>query len=131
MNKEHIDKLAWIYINDRKILVTRSKGKDVCYIPGGKREKGETDKQALIREIKEELSVDLIPESLRFSGIFKAQANGKPEGVIVQMTCYEGKFTGELKANAEIEDVVWFPRNGKNFSGRQDNLWLAKGKRQD
>lgn len=59
-----IDKIAWIYIQNRKILSTRSKGKDTFYLPGGKRETGESDVQTLTREIQEELSVDLLPESL-------------------------------------------------------------------
>jgi 8-oxo-dGTP diphosphatase len=48
-----IDKLAWIHIVDGKILCAISKGKDTCYLPGGKREGNETDHEALIREIKE------------------------------------------------------------------------------
>ena len=59
---DFIDKLAWIYIRDRRILSTRSKGKNAWYIPGGKKEQGETDKQALVREIKEELTLILIIE---------------------------------------------------------------------
>lgn len=102
-----IDKLAWIYLKDRKILSTRSKGKDVWYIPGGKREQGESDQQALVREIKEELSVDLLPETLQYAGTFKAQAHGKPEGVFVQMTCYYGDFTGIVKPSAEIEEMTY------------------------
>jgi 8-oxo-dGTP pyrophosphatase MutT (NUDIX family) len=58
-----IDKLAWIHIVDRKILSTRTRGRDTYYIPGGKREGQETDHQALIREIKEELTIDLIPDA--------------------------------------------------------------------
>ena len=54
-----IDKLAWIEIKDKMILSTKTYGKDKYYIPGGKREKGETDEQALYREIKEELSIDI------------------------------------------------------------------------
>ena len=54
-----IDKLAWIHIEDGRILVTRTTGRKKYYIPGGKREAGESDAQALIREIKEELSVAL------------------------------------------------------------------------
>lgn len=102
-----IDKLAWIYIKDRKILSTRSKGKDVWYTPGGKREKGESDQRALIREIKEELNVDLMPETLSYFQTFKAQAHGKPEGVFVQMTCYTGDYKGELKPSSEIEEMAW------------------------
>lgn len=52
-----IDKIAWIRLESGKILSTRSHGKDVYYIPGGKREPGETDIQTLIREIHEELAV--------------------------------------------------------------------------
>ena len=102
-----IDKLAWIYIKNRKILSTRSKGKDAWYIPGGKREKDETDEQALIREVKEELSVDLKPETITYLDTFKAQAHGKPEGVFVQMTCYTADFVGDLKPAAEIEEMSW------------------------
>lgn len=31
-----IDKLAFIYIKDKQILMTLSKGKDTYYIPGGR-----------------------------------------------------------------------------------------------
>lgn len=88
MGHNYIDKLAWIYVKDGKILSTRSAGKDMWYIPGGKREGNETDEQALVREIREELSVDLTPETMRHYGTFEAQAHGKPEGTIVRMTCY-------------------------------------------
>ncbi|MDQ5950102.1 MAG: 8-oxo-dGTP diphosphatase, partial [Patescibacteria group bacterium] len=60
---QHIDKLALIEIQDRKILMVRSKGKDTWYIPGGKRDEGESDEEALIREIKEELGADLLPDT--------------------------------------------------------------------
>lgn len=102
-----IDKLAYIYIKDKKILSTRSKGKDAWYIPGGKREQGETDQEALIREVKEELSVDLKSETIQYLDTFKAQAHGKPEGVMVQMTCYTADFIGELEPAAEIEEMAW------------------------
>ena len=34
-----IDKIALIYVKDKRILCTLSKGKDIYYLPGGKREK--------------------------------------------------------------------------------------------
>ena len=55
-----IDKLAWIAIQAKHILSTKSVSKEKYYIPGGKRESGETDAAALCREIKEELGIDLL-----------------------------------------------------------------------
>jgi 8-oxo-dGTP diphosphatase len=102
-----IDKLAWLLLRDHQILSTKSFGKDKYYIPGGKREAGETDEQALCREIREELSVEIMVPTLQFVGIFEAQAHGHPEGVRVQMTCYTADYVGELKAAAEIEEIIW------------------------
>lgn len=115
MNKQYIDKLAFIFIKDNQVLVTLSKGKDTWYIPGGKREGDETDVQALTREIKEELSVNLIPGSLQHFGTFEAPAHGKKEGTEVRMTCYTGDFVGELKPSSEIAqfDFFWFSEKSK------------------
>ncbi|MDX1315441.1 MAG: NUDIX domain-containing protein, partial [Eudoraea sp.] len=93
-----IDKLAWIRISDNKMLCVRSKGKELFYIPGGKRESGETDEQTLLREIREELNVSLQPESLIFIKVFEAPADKHFPGAIVRMRCYAGEYTGELKA---------------------------------
>lgn len=105
---KQIDKLAWIEIQDNRILLTKSFGKDKYYIPGGKREAGETDAQALSREVREELSVTVDTDQLTFMGTFEAQAHGQPEGVLVRMTCYAGGYRGELGASAEIEALRWF-----------------------
>ena len=102
-----IDKLAWLVIKDKQVLGARSKGKAVWYMPGGKREEGESDQQALIREIREELAVDLAPESLQYAGVFEAQADGEPAGTRVRTTCYFADFTGTITAAAEIEEVKW------------------------
>ncbi len=110
---EIIDKLGWIYIRDKKLLGTRSKGKNAYYVPGGKREQGETDKEALIREIREELNIELFPESLEFINKFKAQAYGKTEKVILLMTCYSGNFKGKINPSSEVEEVTWLTYKDK------------------
>lgn len=122
MNKTYIDKLAFIDIKDKKILSTLSKGKDVWYIPGGKRDGNETDNQALIREVKEELTVDLIPDTIKHYGTFEAQAHGKPEGTVVCMMCYTAKFVGELKASSEIAEYRYVNYSWKANSSPVDQL---------
>jgi 8-oxo-dGTP diphosphatase len=108
MEKIYIDKLAFIELRDRKILETKSYNKDTWYIPGGKREQGETDEQALVREVREELQVALLPETMRLYGTFEAQAHGKPEGTMVRMTCYTAQYIGTLTPSSEVEKLDWF-----------------------
>jgi len=113
--KKEIDKLAWLYIRDGKLLNARSKNKDLFYIPGGKREEGESDKQALIREIKEEISVDLVSHSIKYAETFKAQADGKDSNTIVKLTCYFADFKGVLYPDAEIEEIDFISYKNKSL----------------
>lgn len=104
---EFIDKIAWIHTNNGKILSTLSKGKSVHYIPGGKRECNETDHETLVREIKEELDVDIVLDTVEYLGVYEAQSDGAEKGIKVKMTCYIGDYVGELKASSEIERFEW------------------------
>ncbi len=111
---KEIDKIAFIYLKDGKILSTLSKGKDTYYIPGGKREGNETDEETLIRECKEELTIDIKKDTIKYYGTFEAQAHGKAEGVIVKMTCYMAEFDGELKPDSEIQEMIWLDYSNLN-----------------
>ena len=104
---KEIDKIAFIYLKDKKILSTLSKGKDTYYIPGGKREGLETDEETLIRECKEELTIDIREDTIKYYGTFEAQAHGKAEGVLVKMTCYMAEFDGNLQPDSEIQEMRW------------------------
>ena len=100
-----IDKIALIELKDNKVLVTRSKGKDLFYIPGGKRKDGETDIDTLQREIEEELSVKVIPNSAVYFGTFYAEADGKENDILVKTTCYMADHTGNLNVDNEIDEM--------------------------
>jgi 8-oxo-dGTP diphosphatase len=102
-----IDRIAWIRLQDGKVLSTRSRGKDVYYLPGGKREPGETDVQTLVREIREELDVAIRPDSATHLGTFEAQAHGHPTGTAVRMTCYAADYQGMLTPSSEIAELAW------------------------
>ena len=107
MQPYDIHKSAGIIIQDRKILVTRTKGKDFFVAPGGKLEAGEAPEQALVRELAEELGISLDLADLGFFETFYAQAKGQEENML-RMDCYfitrrEGKIVPE----SEIEEIVW------------------------
>lgn len=126
-----IDKLAWIEIKNRKILSTRTKGKDTFYFPGGKRDTNETDEQALIREIKEELTVDLLPQTIRFFGKFEAQAHGFPTEINVLMTCYSADYVGNISASSEIEEIDWLTYADRERTSTVDKIIFEFLKKHD
>lgn len=105
MDGQLIDTVAWVRIEGGRILCARPRGKDVFYIPGGKREGVETDLQTLVREIEEELTVALVPETVAHVGTYEAVH--APE-VVVRMSCYTADYQGTLAASSEIEEMAWF-----------------------
>ncbi|MBW6435630.1 NUDIX domain-containing protein [Actinoplanes hulinensis] len=119
-----IDKVAWIHLADGRVLSTRSRGRDVYYLPGGKRDPGETDVDTLVREIREELSVTIDPASARHLGTFRAQAHGHAAGVTVRMTCYTAEFAGTLHPDSEIEEIVWLTHTDRPRVSPVDRLIL-------
>ncbi|MEV0830139.1 NUDIX hydrolase [Nonomuraea rubra] len=102
-----IDKIAWIHLRDGKILSTRSRGKNAFYLPGGKREPGESDLDTLVREIGEELSVAIDAATAVHVGTYEAQAHGRAEGDIVRMACYTADHHGVPAPSGEIEEITW------------------------
>ncbi|MBP3708192.1 MAG: NUDIX domain-containing protein [Clostridia bacterium] len=119
---KEIDKIAFIYLKNGKILSTLSKGKDAYYIPGGKREENETDEETLIRECKEELTIDIKKDTIKYYGTFEAQAHGKAEGILVKMTCYMADFEGKLEASSEIQEIKWLDYNDLDKISPVDKL---------
>lgn len=102
-----IDKVAWIHVADGRVLAARSRGKDKFYLPGGKREPGETDAETLIREIREELAVEIEPSTIEPAGTFEGQAHGKAAGTVVRTTAYSAEYRGTPRASSEIEEIAW------------------------
>jgi len=105
-----IFKAALALIRDNKVLMAKNFYVDKYYIPGGTIEQNETEKETLIREIKEELSVDIIKDSLKYFGTFEDVATTQPDS-IVQVRLYLGEVSGELKPNSEVEKLGWFGKD--------------------
>ncbi len=54
-----------------------------------------------------------MPDSIRNTLRFTGQADGKAEGVSVQLTCYLAGYTGELAPDAEIEELKFVDGNDR------------------
>ena len=100
-----IHKAAGIIIRDRKILVTRTEGKEIFINPGGRLEEGETVMQALIREHDEELGITVAEEDVEFLGTYYSQAAYQPDQVVRLDAHIIHKWSGEIKAAAEVEET--------------------------
>jgi uncharacterized protein (TIGR00730 family) len=104
---EPIDVLAWILVRDGKLLNVRTSGKAHFYLPGGKREPGESDPVGLVREIAEELGVRIDPASMRLFDLVQDKADGWADGRLVRMACYWAEHEGEPAPGAEIAELAW------------------------
>ena len=103
-----IETVALIHIKGKKLLLVRPKSKKIFYMPGGKPDEGEDNLKALVREIKEEVQLDIDPKTVDFYGVFEAQAYGKDKGVMVRVHCYTASHSGEVQSNSEIDEVAYF-----------------------
>jgi 8-oxo-dGTP diphosphatase len=97
-----IETVALIHLESRRVLLVRASGKGAYYMPGGKRDDGEDDAEALSRELAEELCVEMVRPSTRYYGTFRAQAYGKDDGVEVSIACYTAEIRGQPRPAAEI-----------------------------
>lgn len=97
-----------VAIQHRKLLLAYSKRKQAYYLPGGKLDEGEDAVTALIREIKEELLVDILPHELEFYCHITAPAYGEQPPVMMEQDCFLYTLKSIPAANAEIEAIRFF-----------------------
>jgi len=102
-----IHKAAGIIIQDRKLLFTRAADMDFFIDPGGKIEPGETAQQALVRELKEELNIDVVEADLEVFGDYTAEAAGKAGKTVHMQAFIVKKWQGTITASSEIEELRW------------------------
>ncbi|HBP01427.1 MAG: NUDIX hydrolase [Candidatus Moranbacteria bacterium GW2011_GWE1_49_15] len=105
----YFNKIGLLYLNDdqSKFLVCEKNNFTSDFImPGGQVDDGENDEECLVREIKEELDVDMDKTSLIFIKDYVDVAAGDPTKD-VSIKLYEGKIIGEPKPSAEIIKFHW------------------------
>ena len=99
-----------IVLSNKKLLVVRKKnGRVECILPGGKKEKGESDFDTLKREFFEELGVFI--KNVSFFGSYEDKAIFSDD--LFHMAAYIVEVEGNIKSDHEIKEFLWIDRNYK------------------
>jgi 8-oxo-dGTP pyrophosphatase MutT (NUDIX family) len=117
MEPVDLDVVAWVHVSRDRVLAVRSRGRDLLYLPGGKREPGEDDWSALSREVREELALELDRGSFRKLGVIRAAAHDQPAFDRVRMACFTAGYAGDIAATGEIDEY--------RYVGRAERALLA------
>lgn len=103
-----------MFFKDGKLLIDKPRKKPTFQMIGGKVDKGETIRQAAIRECHEELGEKAIFDANRLEFVmdFEEIATSDPTKKIhMNIFQYKGKLEGELTTSDEIESFMWFGVN--------------------
>jgi ADP-ribose pyrophosphatase YjhB (NUDIX family) len=103
-------KIAGIILKNSQLLMCRKYNEPHFIMPGGEIKKSETPEQALRRELKEELNVNLV--SIKYFSIYAAR-HFKKKNVLVLMEVYLAKIKGKPKATSEINEISWIDSSYK------------------
>ncbi len=91
-----------------RLLLVRKRGTHRFMLPGGKVEQGETHLAAIVREVSEEISLDLDPASITLLGTWSAGAANEP-GLVISSDVFTAPLPGAPAASGEIEELRWLP----------------------
>lgn len=87
------------------LLVSKQAAPTTFYLPGGKPEPGESHRQALARELHEELGVHVATAT----PLLRVNAPAALEDAELEMHVFAATVTGVPRAAAEIAQLSWWP----------------------
>lgn len=97
--------VGWVQVRDGRVLAVRTRGRDRFYLPGGKPEPGESLEQALVREVREEVNVEL--SDVRPAFTVQAPAHGLEPATDLTMHCFYATAAGDPRPAGEIDEFAW------------------------
>jgi 8-oxo-dGTP pyrophosphatase MutT (NUDIX family) len=94
---------------DQRILAVRKSGTRMFMFPGGKLEPGEDALTAAIREVHEEIGVDVAANDLTLLGTFHAAAANE-SNTAISATVFTARLRSDPVASGEIVELRWVQR---------------------
>lgn len=94
-------------LRDDAVLLVRKRGTMRFMLPGGKFDAAESPRECAMRELREELGIDIDGDALSTLGHFSAVAANEP-GHVVIADIFTSPLSGTPAAQAEIEELRWF-----------------------
>lgn len=100
---------AVVLVNERdEIALVRKHGTRYFIFPGGKPEPGETGVDAAVREVAEELGVQLAAENLHYLGDYTTDAANEADTQLLSQVYAAQLPSGvPVTAQAEIAQLIW------------------------
>lgn len=94
------------YIENGKILLVRVRENTLWYFPGGKIAVGESPSTALIRELSEELNINIKPADIRF--ITEVTGPNHDGSDTVRLYIYTLDKLPPCRPGSEVREIRWF-----------------------
>jgi len=91
-----------------ELLTVRKRGTERFMLPGGKLDPGETSETAAVREVAEEIGLELTPADLHLLGRFDEEAANEAQ-TRVAATVYTATLSGRPEVAREIAALRWQP----------------------
>ena len=97
-------------------------------ISGGKIDEGETQLQALKRELKEELKLELSDKELSYIGTVVGKAYPQ-ENMLTELNGYRATVSinwDKIHTHNEITDIKWFDKNDSEYIAPAVLTWIKE-----
>ena len=113
---------------NHQLLLVQVRHRDKYYFPGGKIDEGESLVEALQRELKEELRLELAKDELEFIGTIVGEAYPQPN-MLTELNGFKVNRTidwSKVETDHEITDMKWFDINDSENIAPAVNTWIKE-----